>query len=95
MGAEFGCVDHGQGRAFDFLQVGDDLEEVGDGGVSLGAEHLHQGLGGTTDGLAQRDEAECSVDVLAQDGFSGLDIAGDDSTDSLAQEAMAVLRAVL
>ena len=27
-----------------FLQVGDDLEEVGDGGVSPGAEHLHEGL---------------------------------------------------
>ena len=64
-------------EALDLLKIGDDLEEVTDGRVALGAEHAHEGLGVAAESFAESYKTEGAVDVIAQHGLAGFDIPCD------------------
>jgi cyclic dehypoxanthinyl futalosine synthase len=46
-------------------------------GVAAGAEDAHEGLGGVAERGGEGDEADGSVDVHAEDGFGGVEVAGE------------------
>ena len=90
-----GAIDYFENCSFGFLQVGDDFEEVFRLGIAGGAEHAHEHLGGTAEILAQLHKADRAVDVFAEDGFAGVDIAGDHAADGLTEQGSAEAGAVL
>ena len=90
-----GAIDYFENCSFGFLQVGDDFEEVFRLGIAGGAEHAHEDLGGTAEILAQLHKADRAVDVLAEDGFSGVDIAGDHAADGFTEQGAAEAGALL
>jgi len=90
-----GAIDYFENCSFGFLQVGDDFEEVFRLGIAGGAEHAHEDLGGTAEILAQLHKADRAVDVLAEDGFSGVDVAGDHAADGFAEQGAAEAGALL
>ncbi len=54
-------------QALAFQQASDDLEQVASLGVPVGAEHAHEALGRLVGEVAKLLEADCGVDVVAQD----------------------------
>ncbi len=64
------------------LQSADDAEEVARLRVAARAEHADQAFGGRAGGLRELLEADGGLDVIAQDGFAGVDVAGQQGVDA-------------
>ncbi len=79
------ALDDFEDSAFHLLKVSDDLEEIPRLRVSFRREHAHEDFGRTFQIAAELDEADCAVDVIAQDGLAGLNIAGEQASDRFAQ----------
>jgi hypothetical protein len=58
-----------------FLQVADDAEEVAGLRIAARAEHANEALRLRAGRLAKLLEADRRLDVVAQDGLAGVDIA--------------------
>lgn len=89
------AVDHFKHSAVDLLQVGSDLEDLSGLRISRGAEHTHEDLWRSSEVGTELDEADRSVDVLAQDRFTRIEVADDHAADGFAQEGAAKLLALL
>src|SRR5208282_877793 len=78
-----------EAHAFPLLQIGHDLEQVSCLWIALGTEHAHQALGRPTRNRAECFETDRRVDVVAQHGLAGLDVAGEKALDPFTQELLA------
>ena len=65
------------------------MEEGAGLGVAAGAEDAHEGLGGVAEGGGERDEADGPVDVHAEDGFGGDEVAGEEGVGGVDEELAA------
>ena len=64
-------------KAFTFVKVADDLEQVAGLWVTLGAEHAHEALGRLVSEISKSLKTDCGIDVVAQDRFSGVHVAAN------------------
>lgn len=69
--------------------MGDDRKQVIGLRVAFWAEHPHEAFSRGVRGLAQTFKADGRVDVVAQNGFAGIHIAGQQALDALAQQRLA------
>jgi len=80
-------------RTFDFLEIGDHLEEVSCLRIPLRAEHTHKTLWRSTESRAELQKSYRAVDVFAEYDFPGLNITRDHAGDSFTEKRTAKLRA--
>ena len=74
---------------FRWLQIRNDCEQVAGGRVSVGAQHLVQGLDVKLGVLGQLRESNGGIDVVAQELFAERYLAGEEALDSFREESFA------
>src|SRR5580700_8138486 len=79
-------------HAFAVLQKTHHLEEIGRSRIAGRAEHPHQALGGHMRRLSEFRESDGGIDVIAEDGLAGGDVARQQAFDALAQQRLPKLR---
>lgn len=82
-------------NAFGLLQNGKDAGKVCHGRATFGAEHAHQTFSGNVRPLFKVLKSNGRIDVVAQNGLAGIEIAVKNALDGLAQKRMAKIRIAL
>jgi hypothetical protein len=73
-------------KAFGPLKFGDHVEDVSRLGGPFRAKHAHEALGRHVRHVAQFLESDRRIDVVTQDRFTGIRIAGEQALNALAQQ---------
>jgi hypothetical protein len=73
------------------LKLSDYRQKVSCIGVAARAEHAHQTLRRSAGNRRQVVEANRRIDVIANDGFTGLEIAGEKGLEAFGQQSFAKL----
>ena len=68
------------------LEVADDLEQIAGLRITSGAQHSHQALRGFIYQPAEFLKPDGGVDEVAQDGLTGVQVAGEQAFDSFRQQ---------
>jgi hypothetical protein len=71
------------------LQVAEHGEEVARLRIAARTEHAHEALGRRAGGAAERLEADRRIDVVAQDGLAGLEVAFQHARHRFLQKRLA------
>jgi hypothetical protein len=71
-------------NAFSFLQRRENAGKIRGGGAALWPQHAHQALGRYLCALFELLESDRRVDVVAQDGLAGSEVAVDDALNGFA-----------
>jgi len=74
------------------LQMAENLKEVVSIRVALWSEHADQTFRRSADALAERRKANRRLDIVAQNGFPGLHVAGEHCLHAFAQQSFAKSR---
>lgn len=80
-----------EAHAFALLQKGHNLEQIIRARIARGSEHAHKALRGNVGRLGEFCEADGRVDVVAENGLRGRDVAAEHAFDAFAQKLLAEL----
>jgi len=78
-------------QALDPLELADHLEQVARLRVPPRTEHAHEALGRSPRETAELLKADRGVDVVAEDGLPGIEIAGKETLHPFRQQLLSIL----